>query len=257
MHRHPWLAALPLAITATTASAQIVEETVVYEIDGQPFEGHFARNAGFGDSQPLVLIIHDWDGLGEYEKQRARMLAERGYAAFAVDVYGQGVRPETTEDKQARSGELYADRETLRQRLEAGLEQGRAQAGIDPARVVAIGYCFGGASVLEFARAGAELDGFVSLHGGLATPEGQDYTAVQGPLLILHGTNDPVAPMTEVAALAGELDAAGVPYDMELYGGAKHAFTVWGASGGAVAYDPHADVQSWDTMLDFFETRLR
>jgi dienelactone hydrolase len=240
-----------IGLTAISAQADIVAESVVYEIDGQPYEGYFALNEGFGDAQPIVLLIHDWNGIDEYEQRRVQMLAERGYAAFAADLYGQGVRPETPAQSQAESGKLYSDRATMRQRLTASLAQARLMPGVDPERAVAIGYCFGGAAVLEFARSGADIDGFVSFHGGLETPEGQDYRAVTGPILILHGGEDPVAPMAQVAALAEELNAAGASYDMEIYGGARHAFTVWTADQESSRYDAQADVKSWDALLRF------
>ncbi|MDB9527503.1 dienelactone hydrolase family protein [Oscillatoria sp. CS-180] len=246
-----------IGLVAVNAKADIVAEPVVYEIDGQPYEGYFAINEGFGDEQPIVLLIHDWNGIGDYEKRRVQMLAERGYAAFAADLYGQGVRPANPEESQAESSKLYSDRPTMRQRLFAGLSEAQSMTGVDPNRVVAMGYCFGGAAVLEFARAGAEIDGFVSFHGSLETPEGQTYEQAQGPILILHGGDDPIAPMSQVAALADELNAAGVDYDMEIYGGVPHSFTVWGASGEATRYDPKADTQSWDTLLMFLDRQIR
>lgn len=246
-----------VGFTAISVRANIMAEPVVYEIDGQPFEGYFAMNEGFGDDQPIVMLIHDWNGIGDYEQRRVEMLAERGYAAFAADLYGQGNRPSTVEESQAESSKLYSDRDTMRQRLMAGLMEAQSMAGVDPDRVVAMGYCFGGAAVLEMARAGADIDGFVSFHGGLATPEGQDYSETQAPILILHGGNDPVAPMSEVAALADELNTAEVPYDMEIYGGALHSFTVWGADSDSSRYDPHADIQSWEALLGFLEQQVR
>lgn len=242
---------------AVAAKADIVAEPVVYTHAGQPYEGYFARNEGFGDEQPIVLLIHDWNGLGDYEQRRAQMLAEQGYAAFAVDLYGQGVRPTTPAASRAESSKLYDDRAAMRDRLFAGLAQAQAMPGVDPERVVAIGYCFGGAAALEFARAGADLDGFVSFHGGLETPTGQNYQQVQGPILVLHGADDPVAPMEQVAALANALTAAGVDFDMEIYGGARHSFTVWSADRDSSRYDAQADVKSWDALLAFLETQVR
>ncbi len=246
-----------VGFTVVNAKASILAEPVVYEIDGQPFEGYFAMNEGFGDEQPIVLLIHDWNGIGDYEQRRVQMLAERGYAAFAADLYGQGNRPTNTEESRAESGKLYSDRATMRQRLMAGLAEAQSMAGVDPDRVVAMGYCFGGAAVLEMARAGIDIDGFVSFHGGLVTPEGQDYSDTPAPILVLHGGNDPVAPMSEVAALADELNAAEVEYDMEIYGGVLHSFTVWGADSGSSRYDPHADTQSWDALLAFLDRQVR
>ncbi|MEO1068947.1 MAG: dienelactone hydrolase family protein, partial [Cyanobacteria bacterium J06638_6] len=209
------------------AKASIVAESVVYTIDGQPFEGYLAVNENFGGDRPLVLVVHDWNGLDDYEKRRAQMLAEQGYAAFAVDLYGQGVRPSNTDESRAESGKLYADRATMRARLTAGLDQAQMMAGVDGNRVAAIGYCFGGAAVLEMARAGMGVDGFVAFHGGLSTPEGQDYSKTPGRILVLHGSADGAVPMADVAQLAAELDAANVDFNMEIYGGADHAYTVW------------------------------
>jgi dienelactone hydrolase len=250
--------AMVLAIGSTTAAkADIIAEPVVYLVDGQPYEGYFAINEGFGDNQPVVMVVHDWNGLGEYEKRRTEMLAKQGYAAFAVDLYGQGVRPSTAEESRAESGKLYEDRSAMRQRLFAGLEQAQMLPGVDPEQVVAMGYCFGGAAVLEMARAGADIDGYVSFHGGLDTPEGQDYSATQGKILVLHGADDPVAPMESVAQLANELTAAGVDFDMEIYGGARHSFTEWSADSDSSRYDAQADLKSWDALLAFLDETLK
>lgn len=235
------------------AKANIVAEPVVYSIDGQPFEGYFAFNQNFGETQPLVLLVHDWNGLDDYEKRRTQMLAEQGYAAFAVDLYGQDVRPTTPDESRAQSRALYADRNLMRTRLMAGLAQAQAQPGVDASRVVAIGYCFGGASVLEMARAGMDVDGYVSFHGSFETPEGQDYSQTQGRILVLHGSDDASAPMADVAQLATELDAAGVDFAMEIYGGVDHAFTVWS---DANRYDGPADRRSWRTLMTFLGETL-
>jgi dienelactone hydrolase len=242
-----------LGLPLKPVQAQLVGEPLDYEIAGKTHEGYFVRNEGFGDRQPLVLLVHDWDGLGDYEQRRAQMLAEQGYATFAIDLYGKDLRPKTIEESRAASGQLYADRSTLRRRLLASLERGRQLPGIDPDRVVAIGYCFGGASVLELARSGADVDGFVSFHGGLSTPADQDYQQVKGEILILHGVDDPVAPLSEVAALGEALNAAAVPYNMELYGGVKHSFTVWGANRDSSRYDAQADRRSWQSLLTFLD----
>lgn len=233
---------------STEARANIVAEPVVYSLGGQPFEGYFAFNQNFGETQPLVLLVHDRDGLGDYEKRRAQMLAEQGYGAFAVDLYGQGVRPASPDAARAQTRALYGDRATMRARLMAGLTQAQAQPGVDGSQVVAIGYCFGGAAVLEMARAGMDVDGFVSFHGSFDTPDGQDYSQTQGRILILHGSADDAAPMADVAQLATELDAAEVDFDMEIYGGVDHAFTIWS---DAHRYDGMADRRSWQTLMTF------
>jgi dienelactone hydrolase len=240
--------ALPLA-----ANAQISGEPVTYEVGGETYQGYYAHNPQIDGPQPTVLIIHDWDGLGDYERRRAEMLAEMGYAAFAVDLYGKGVRPDALEQKKARSGALYTDRAEMRARMAGALRQLDDLPSADRDNVAAIGYCFGGSAVLELARAGRDLAGFVSFHGGLSTPEGQDYEAVTGEVLILHGSADSVSGMDDVADLAERLDGARVTYSMEIYGGARHAFSVWGSD----RYHPRADLRSWDRMETFLDRVLR
>lgn len=250
-------AGLAMAIAALAAPAvghaQIQGEPVTYEVGGESYQGYYAHNPQMEGDQPVVLIIHDWDGLGNYERRRAEMLAEMGYAAFAADLYGKGVRPDTLEKKKARSGELYNDRSEMRERMAAALAELDGLAGADADRVAAIGYCFGGSAVLELARSGRALDGFVSFHGGLGTPEGQDYEGVAGEVLILHGSQDSVSGMRDVADIAERMDAAGVTYMMEIYGGARHAFSVWGSD----RYHPRADLRSWERMATFLERVLK
>lgn len=242
-----------VGIAVPGVSAEMVGQDVEYEVSGKTYQGYLALNTGLGESQPAVMIIHDWDGLGEYEKQRADMLAGEGYAVFAADLYGQGVRPTTLEDKKARSGVLYADRQEMRDRLLGGLEAMSSMEGIDPDRIVVMGYCFGGSATLELVRAGADLQGFVSFHGGLDTPEGQDYSQVRAPILILHGSRDEVASMSDAVDLAAALDREGVDFSMEIYGGARHAFTVWGGD----RYSRQADLDSWAALKVFLDRQLR
>jgi dienelactone hydrolase len=243
-----------LALAAPLAAgAQITGEPVTYEVDGETYQGYYAHNPQIDRIQPTVLILHDWDGLGDYERRRAEMLAEMGYAAFAADLYGKGVRPDTLEQKKARSGALYNDRAAMRARMAGALRQLDELPGADRDNAAAIGYCFGGSAVLELARSGRDLAGFVSFHGGLGTPEGQDYEAVTGEVLILHGSRDSVSGMADVADLAERMDGARVPYAMEIYGGARHAFTVWGGD----RYHPRADLRSWDRMETFLDRVLR
>jgi dienelactone hydrolase len=236
-----------IALCGAPAHADIIAKPLVYEIGDESFEGYLARNEGFGEDQPIVLLIHDWDGLDSYEKMRANMLSTQGYTVLAIDLYGQGVRPSNVAESQAESGKLYGDRQLMRDRMFAALEVAKNLEGVDPERVAVMGYCFGGAAVLEFARTGVDLDGFISFHGGLAIPEGQDFSKTQGELLFLHGSADPVSPMTDVTAIATALNEAGVSYDMEIYGGGLHSFTKWSSSD----YDPDADLQSWAELLEF------
>jgi dienelactone hydrolase len=242
-----------LAAPTAAVHAQIAGEPVTYNVEERQYRGYYAHNPQLAGDKPVVLILHDWDGLGDYERRRAQMLAEDGYAAFAADLYGKGVRPDTLDAKKARSGELYRDRAAMRARMAGALDQLAELPGADPDRVVAIGYCFGGSAALELARSGRDLAGFVSFHGGLGTPEGQDYADVTGEILILHGSRDSVSGMEALTDLAGRLDSAGVTYSMKIYGGARHAFTVWGGE----RYQARADLRSWAALDDFLRRKLR
>ena len=211
---------------------------VSYEVNGESFTGYmFTPENGDGK---FVFMIHDWDGLTDYEMKRAEMLGDLGYTVFAADMYGTGVRPTETADKKKMTGSLYGDRERMRALLQGALAAAK-EHGLDPANGVAMGYCFGGAVVLELARSGENMKGFVSFHGGLKTPEGQDYTNTKGFVLVLHGTADKAISMDEFAGLAEELEANGVDHEMITYAGAPHAFTVFGSQ----RYHEEADRKSW------------
>jgi dienelactone hydrolase len=235
-------------LLSLAASAAAGGRPVDYMIDGVPFEGYYvAPTAG----APLVLLIHDWDGLGGYEVKRAEMLAALGYAVFAADLFGKGIRPATVDERRQRTGALYADRMKMRALLQGALVAAKEQ-GARVEHAVAAGYCFGGAAVLELARSGAGLKGFVSFHGGLDLPAGQDYGQVQGSVLVLHGTADSSVSMDDFAALAVALERAGVPHEMITYSGAPHAFTVFGDD----RYREAADRKSWQRFTDYLAATL-
>ncbi len=245
--------AVRLSVLAMAAAllpfAAVAGEKVIYTVEGGNYEGYSAPAKG--PSKGLVLVIHDWDGLTGYEEKRADMLAEMGYDAFAVDLYGQGNRPVETGAKKAETGKLYKDREKMRGLILGGLAEARKLNG-GPA--VVMGYCFGGAAVLELARSGKGKDiaGYATFHGGLSTPAGQSYPADTPPLLIAHGGADSAITMDDVAALSKELEAGGIAYEIQVYSGAPHAFTVFGSD----RYREVADTQSWDAFQDFLATNL-
>ncbi|MFO7495326.1 MAG: dienelactone hydrolase family protein [Desulfobacterales bacterium] len=236
-----------VAILSTTAAA--AGKAVTYQADGKSYEGYYITP---GAGAPLVLLVHDWDGLTDYEIKRAGMLAEMGYAVFAVDLFGAGVRPTEEADKRQHTAELYGDRDKMRNLLTAALAAAKTE-GADTANAVAMGYCFGGAAVLELARSGADLKGFVSFHGGLTTPEGQDYAQTKGKLLILHGSADTSVTMAHFATLAAALEEKGVSHEMITYGGAPHAFTVFGSE----RYREDADQKSWRRFGEFLSETLK
>ena len=222
---------------------------VTYTIDGKPYEGYFISPS---DTAPFVLLIHDWDGLTDYEVKRANMLADLGYAVFALDLFGAGVRPTEVKDKRQHTGELYKDRAKMRALMNGALKTAKSK-GANVNNAVAVGYCFGGAAVLEWARSGIDLKGFATFHGGLKTPEGQNYSRTNGNILIMHGTADKMITMDQFAELAKELEAAGVAHEMITYGGAPHAFTVFGSN----RYQEAADKKSWKRFTDFLADTLK
>ena len=214
-----------------------------YRVNGETYEGYYITP---GKGAPLVLLLHDWDGVTDYEVRRAQMLSDEGYAVFVADLFGAGVRPTRVEDKRQHTGELYTDRQKMRDLMMGALREAKAQ-GANTDNVVAMGYCFGGAAVLELARSGADLKGFALFHGGLATPSGQDYTKTRAEVLVMHGGADRGISMVDFAALAREMEAAGIAHEMITYGGARHAFTVFGGD----RYQQEADTKSWRRFLAF------
>ncbi len=237
-----------LVLLVAAAAHGATGSAVTYTADGQSYEGYYISPAA---KAPLVLLIHDWDGLTDYEIKRAHMLAELGYAVFAMDLFGAGVRPTEVKDKRQHTGELYKDRAKMRALMTAALETAQKK-GADVGNAVAMGYCFGGAAVLEWARSGAGLKGFATFHGGLQTPEGQDYNSARGTILVMHGTADSAISMDQFAGLAKELETAGIDHEMITYGGAKHAFTVFGSG----RYQEAADRKSWKRFTEFLADTL-
>jgi len=244
-----------LLITASALQAEIAVTAVEYTTGGVTCEGlHVVDNAKTG-KQPSVLIIHQWTGVSENEKMRAKMLAELGYNVFVADIYGKGIRPQPP-GAGKEAGKYKTDRKLYRERLLAGLEQLRKTPQADPTQIAAIGYCFGGTGVIELARSGAMVKGVVSFHGGLDSPTPADGKNIKGKVLALHGADDPFVPAKDLAAFEQEMKDAGVDFKLVQYPGAVHAFTQKAAgndnSKGA-AYNESADKASWEEMKQFFE----
>ena len=237
-----------------SARAEIKTETVEYQQGDATLEGFHAYDDSIQGKRPAVLIVHQWKGLGAYEKKRAEMLAKLGYNVFAADIYGKGIRPASPKEAGALAGKYKSDRALLRERVKAGLAALRKNDMTDPKKVAAIGYCFGGTTVLELARSGADLSGVVSFHGGLSSPNPGDAKNIKAKVLVLHGADDPHV-MPEVPDFQEEMRKAGVDWEFVSYGGAVHSFTDWNAgndnSKGA-AYNEKADKRSWEAMKEFF-----
>jgi dienelactone hydrolase len=246
---------LTLLCLAVTAEAAVKTKVIEYKQGDTILEGYLAWDSDKSVKRPGILIVHEWNGLGTYVKKRAEMLAKLGYIAFAADIYGKGVRPTDPADSAKFAGIYKNDRALMRARARAGLEELKKQKFVDPQRLAAIGFCFGGTSVLELARDGADLRGVVSFHGGLSTPTPQDARNIKGKVLALHGADDPFVKADEVAAFQDEMRKANVDWQMNIYSGAVHGFTNpdngTDNSKGA-AYNEKADKRSWEAMKTFF-----
>ncbi len=249
-----------VSILSMSTRGAIIQKSVEYKQGDTVLEGFSAYDDSVQGKRPAVLIFHQWKGLSDYEKKRAEMLAKMGYNVFAADIYGKGVRPQTTQAAGAQAGKYKNDRPLLRARARAALDVLAAHELTDPKRIAGIGYCFGGMAVLELARSGADIAGVVSFHGALSNPTPADARDIKAKVLALHGADDPAVPAAEVAAFEQEMRQGGVDWQLIKYGGAVHAFTDWNAgndnSKGA-AYNEQADRRSWEAMKQFFAEIFR
>jgi dienelactone hydrolase len=255
-----YIAALTLLATIELANAEIKSQPVEYKQGDTVCEGWLVLDSAAQGKRPGVLIAHQWKGLTDYEKKRADMLAQLGYVVLCADIYGKGVRANNPQDAAKLAGQYKGDRTLLRSRINAALERLKKEPQVDTKRLAAMGYCFGGTTVLELARSGADVAAVVSFHGALATPSTADAKNIKGKVLALHGADDPGVPPAEVAAFEEEMRKAGVDWQLVAYGGAMHSFTDWNAgndnSKGA-AYNEKADKRSWEAMKDFFGEILK
>ena len=252
-----WILSLLLSVGwSLTAQAAVKTEVVAYQDGDAVLEGYLAYDDAIEGRRPGVLVVHEWKGLGPYAQRRAEQLAELGYLAFAADMYGKGVRAKDHVEAAALAGIYKNNRQLMRGRITAALAVLKAHPLADPQRLAAIGYCFGGTSVLELARSGADVLGVVSFHGALDTPNPADARNITARVLVLHGADDPYVAADQVAAFEREMRDAGVRYRLITYEGAVHSFTVPEAgddpSKGA-AYNEEADQRSWEAMKSFFE----
>jgi dienelactone hydrolase len=245
---------------ASGAQGEVTAERVEYRQGDAVLEGYLAYDDAVKGRRPGVLVAHEWMGLNAYAKKRADQLARLGFVAFALDVYGKGARPKDAKEAAAIAGSYKADRSLLRARAAAGLAVLRDHRMADPSRLAAIGYCFGGTTVLELARSGAELRAVVSFHGGLDAPTPRDARNIRAKILAFHGADDPFVPPAQVAAFEQEMREGGVDWQLVIYGGAVHGFTNpenGNDNAKGAAYNERADRRSWETMKAFFDETLR
>ncbi len=236
-------------------TAAIVEKPLEYKSGELVCEGWQAYDDAVTGKRPGVLVVHQWTGISDHEKEAARKLAALGYNVLVADIYGKGIRPQPpAAGKEA--GKYKADRPLLRARVNAALDVLSHDARTDASKLAATGYCFGGTTVIELARSGAAVKGVVSFHGGLDSPNPADGKNIKGKVLALHGFDDPYVPAKDVAAFEAEMKAGNVQYVLIKYVGAVHSFTHKAAgndnSKGA-AYNATADRDSWLEMEKFLK----
>jgi dienelactone hydrolase len=243
-------------VHAVPALAKLHTETVEYKIGNDTFEGYLVYDQAVQGARPGVLIFHEWMGPQSYERMRAEQLAKLGYVAFVPDIYGKGVRPSTPQEAGEQTGKYRNNRPLMRERAKAGLDQLLKSNLIDPTRIAAIGYCFGGTVALELARSGADIAGAVSFHGTPSTPNPDDGKNIKARILVLHGAADPNVSAEALTSFRNEMDAAHVDWQLVMYGGAVHGFSNpknTGDPSTGVAYNKDADLRSWEDMRQFFD----
>ena len=231
----------------------LAKRFIDYRVDNDVFEGAFVSSTDDQSPRPGILIAHTVRGRTEFEEDKARQLAEAGYAAMALDVYGKDSLGMDLPSCREMMTELRNDRPNLQVRLMAGLQALREQPEVDASRIAAIGFCFGGMCVLDIARTGEDIAGVVSFHGLFAPPGNTEGNRISAKILVLHGWDDPLAKPEEAVALAEELSAAGADWQMHAYGNVLHAFTnpAADASTGVTVYNADADRRSWVAMNNF------
>ena len=222
-------------------------------------QGYLAYDDTISEKRPGILVVHEWWGLNEYTRERARMLAQLGYTALAVDMYGEGKQADHPDDAGKFATAVRQNLPAAMQRFSAAMDILQKHPTVDPEHIAAIGYCFGGGIVIEMARQGLDLDAVVSFHGSLATEHPAVPGNVKARILVCNGADDKMVTPEQIQAFHLEMEAAGVDYKFVSYPGAKHAFTNPGADIYAkkfnipVGYNAEADKRSWQDMQDFLK----
>ena len=244
------------AFIPALASAAVKTQVVEYKQGGATLQGFMAWDDTVPGKRPGILVAHAWKGLDDFTKTETTKLAEMGYVAFALDIYGKGIRPTDQAECAKQSGFYKTDRALLRGRATAGLKELQKNKSVDPDKIAAIGFCFGGTTVLELARSGAPLKGVVTFHGGLSTPTPADAANIKAKVLALHGGDDPYVKKEEVDAFVDEMKKGKVDWQLNQYSGAVHGFMEPGNGNDpskGLAYNQQAAERAWKAMSDFFD----
>lgn len=249
-----------IAGAASMAQAEMVVETIAYEIDGDEYEGMLVYDDATKDPRPGLLMVPNWMGVTENAAKKAYRAGGSDYVVFVADMYGKETRPSNTEEAGMAAGVVRGDRQMMRKRVNAALDVFKSQdkVALDSSKLGAIGFCFGGGTVLELARSGTELPGgVVSFHGNLDTPNPEDAKQIKTPVLVLHGAIDPYVPDEQVDAFKKEMREAEVDWQLVSYGGAVHSFTDPTAkAAGQAEYHPVVAERAFNAMRQFFGETL-
>lgn len=243
--------------TETSKEPKFKEENVTYEGDSITMNGYIVYDENKEGARPAVLVVPEWWGQNDYTKQRAKQLAELGYIAMAVDMYGNGKQADNPDSAGKLAMPFYTDPQMAKRRFDAALAKLRTYGQVDQSKVAAIGYCFGGAIVLNMAKLGDDLKGVVSFHGDLrGVPANKELT--KASILVCHGLADQFVPQAQVDQFRHQMDSAGIPFTFKAYPDAMHAFTNPNATALGekfklpIAYNAAADSASWKDMKEFF-----
>ena len=245
------------------AEPGISGKTVDYSAQGVVMKGYLAYDESITGKRPGVLVVPEWWGLNDYARKRARMLAELGYTALAVDMYGDGKVVTTPDDAGKRSSELMKNFEVAKARFMAAMDFLKQQPSVDPSRIAAIGYCFGGGVVLNMARQGVDLRGVASFHGGLTAVKPAQPGSIKAKILVLHGGADKFITPEQIEAFKQEMKSAGADFQFISYPGATHSFTNPDADelgkkdNMPIAYNAEADRKSWGELKEFLKKIFR
>jgi dienelactone hydrolase len=242
----------------TETTPKMVQENITYEGDGTTMHAYVAYDSAKQGQRPAVIVIHEWWGLNDYAKRRARELADLGYIAMAIDLYGNGLTADNPDSAGKYATPFYQQPDMMQRRFDAALAKLKTYPQTDASKVGAIGYCFGGAQVLNLARLGEDLKGVVSFHGNLLGVP-LDTNKLKAAILVCHGNADPYVPVSEVQKFVKQMDAASVDYTFKGYDDATHAFTNPDATAMGekfnmqIKYNAPADTASWNDMKAFFD----
>jgi dienelactone hydrolase len=249
------LALLFSCLLGSPAAAKVVTQVIPLNHNGTIIKNYLVYDDAITGKRPGVLVVHEFWGLNDFARQRAEKVAELGYVALAADMYGEGKVTEDREEARRLAGHVRST-PLMRERAQAALKVLAAHELVDPKRLAAIGFCFGGTTVLELAYSGAPVLGVVSFHGGLSVPKPEDWPKCRASFLILHGAEDPHIKPEDVAAFQAAMLQGGADWQMNFYGGAVHSFANPAAGSDktkGVAYDPKAATRSWQAMQLFFK----